>query len=64
MENIKQVSSYVVAATISNSVGNRILQISFGSPNLQALFCGVIVIVVSWVMREAAALKDDQDYTV
>ncbi len=55
---------FVAAATISNSVGNRILQISFGSPNLQALFCGVIVIVVSWVMREAAALKDDQDHTV
>jgi hypothetical protein len=55
---------FVAAATISNSVGNRILQISFGSPNLQALFCGVVVIIVSWVMREAAGLKDDQDHTI
>ncbi len=52
------------AATMNNAPGHRSISISFGSPNLEAIFCGAILIVISWVMGEASKLQDDQKFTI
>lgn len=54
----------VLAATLSNPPGHRFITIGFGTPNLEAIFCGVLVIVISWVMAEAQKLQDEQQLTV
>lgn len=54
----------VLMATLSNPPGHRCITISFGTPNLEALFWGVLVIVMSWVMTEGYKLQEDQNLTV
>lgn len=54
----------VLALTISNQPGHRYLHVSFGTPNLEALFCGGVVILISWVMAEASQLHDDQKWVI
>jgi hypothetical protein len=53
-----------LATTINNPPGSRMISFGFGAPNLEALFCGAVVIVISWVMLEASKLHEDQQYTV
>ena len=54
----------VLAVTITNAPGHRYINIHFGTPNLEALFMGVLVIVISWVMLEARKLHDEQRFTI
>ena len=54
----------VLAATLANPPGHRYIAISFGAPNIEALFCGLLVIVISWIMLEASKLHDEQQFTV
>ena len=54
----------VLAATLSNPTGHRYISVSFGTPNLEDLFWGVLVIVISWVMAEGYKLQEDQSLTV
>lgn len=54
----------VLAVTVTNPPGHRYITIQFGTPNLNALFFGVLVIVISWVMLEASKLHDDQKFTI
>lgn len=54
----------VLAVTFSNAPGHRYLSVNFGWPNLEALFCGILVIVISWVMLEASKLHDEQRFTI
>jgi len=53
-----------IAVTLNNPPGHRYVTLQFGSPNLEAIFCGAVVIVVSWVMLEAAKLHEEQKYIV
>jgi len=54
----------VLAVTLTNPPGHHWIQIHFGTPNMTALFCGILVIVISWVMLEASKLHDDQQLTI
>jgi hypothetical protein len=54
----------VLAVTLSNPPGHRYISLTFGTPNIKALFCGLLVIVISWVMVEASKLHDDQKFTI
>lgn len=54
----------VLTVTMSNPPGHRYISISFGIPNLEALFCGMLVIVISWVMVEASKLADIEKLTI
>lgn len=54
----------VLAVTLTNPPGHRYITVSFGAPNMTALFCGILVIVISWVMLEASKLHDDQQFTI
>lgn len=55
---------YVLAITLSNPPGHRFISIGFGTPNLETIFCGILVIIISWVMAEAQKLQDDQHLTI
>ena len=55
---------FVLGATISNEVGNRVFSLSFGSRNLEVLFYGVIVLIISWVMIEASKLQEEHNSTI
>lgn len=54
----------VTAVTLSNAPGKRYFAMGFGTPNLEALFYGVLIIIVSWVMLEASKLYDEQKFVV
>lgn len=54
----------ILVVTWTNPPGHRYLSISFGSPNLSSLFYGTLVIVISWVMLEAAKMFDENKFTV
>lgn len=54
----------VLAATINNPPGQRLISIGFGTTTLETLFCGIVIIVISWVMLEASKLDEDQKLTV
>lgn len=54
----------VLAVTLGNSPGHRYITIGFGSLNMGALFCGMLVIVISWIMLEASKLHDELKFTI
>ncbi|OJW53390.1 MAG: hypothetical protein BGO67_01420 [Alphaproteobacteria bacterium 41-28] len=54
----------ILSATLSNPTGHRYISINFGTPNLEVLFSGVLVIVISWVMAEGYKLQEDQSLTI
>ncbi|MEB3701946.1 DUF2975 domain-containing protein [Candidatus Bealeia paramacronuclearis] len=54
----------VLLATLSNAPGHRYISIHFGTPNLEALFCGLLVIVISWVMIEGYRLSENDKFTI
>ncbi len=53
-----------LAATFSNAPGHRYLTLGFGTPNLETIFCGILVLIISWVMAEAQKLQDDQQFII
>lgn len=54
----------ILAVTFTNPPGHRYLSVGFGTFNMTALFCGILVIVMSWVMLEGSKLRDDQQLTI
>ena len=54
----------VLSVTLTNLPGHRWLTFGFGTPNLKSLFCGILVVIISWVMLEASKLHDDQKFTI
>ncbi|WP_342269718.1 DUF2975 domain-containing protein [Rickettsia endosymbiont of Orchestes rusci] len=52
------------AVTMSNPVGQRYIALSFGTPNLQDIFFGILVIVISWVMLEASKIQTEYKFTI
>lgn len=54
----------VLAVTLANPPGHRYITLSFGAPNIEALFWGMLVIVISWIMLEASKLHDEQKFTI
>lgn len=54
----------VLAVTLSNPKGSRYISISIGTPCFKALFCGAIIIVISWVILEASKLNEEQKLTI
>lgn len=54
----------VLSVTLLNPPGHRYISLSFGTPNMENLFYGTILIVISWVMLEATKLREEQDYVI
>ena len=53
-----------LGVTISNPPGHRFVSLSFGTLNLEILFCGALVMVISWVMMEGSRINEDNRLTV
>lgn len=54
----------VLAVTLTHPPGHHWIQIGYGTPSLEALFCGVLVIVISWVMVEGYKLQEEQKFVI
>ncbi len=54
----------VAAATHTFPPGHRYITLSFGTPNLEVILCGLLVIVIAWVMQEGQALQEENQLTV
>lgn len=54
----------VVAATLGNPPGHRYITLSFGTPNLEVILCGLLIIVIALVMEEAQSIQDENQLTV
>lgn len=54
----------ILAATWANPPGHRTLSISFGNPNMENLLYGMLVIVISWIMKEASKLQAEQSLVI
>jgi len=54
----------VLAVTLTNPPGHRYITIEYGTPNIEALFCGALVIVISWVMVEGYKLQEEQKFVI
>ncbi len=53
-----------LALTFENPPGMRAITIQFGILEPLILIIGAIVVFISWIMREATKLEDEQAYTV
>lgn len=54
----------VAAATHIFPPGHRYITLSFGTPNLEVILCGLLVIVISWVMQQGHALQEENQLTI
>jgi hypothetical protein len=50
----------ILAVTLGNPPGQRLLSVGFSSSELVTLFMGAIFLVIAWVMDEARELAEDQ----
>lgn len=54
----------ILAVTLSNPPGHRYISVSFGTPNGEAIFCGILILCISWVMAEGYKLQEEQSLTI
>lgn len=54
----------VLGVTLSNPPGHHYLTFGFGTPNMQNVFCGFLIMVISWVMLEGSKINEEQRMTV
>ncbi|MBP9752318.1 MAG: DUF2975 domain-containing protein [Proteobacteria bacterium] len=53
-----------LAASLSNPPGQRMIVVGISNTNANDIILGAIIIVIAWVMKEAASLKEEQSLTV
>ncbi|MGL4859242.1 MAG: DUF2975 domain-containing protein [Enterobacteriaceae bacterium] len=53
-----------IASSMSNPVGERYFGVSFSSFNIMELICGVLLIMISWIMIEGHTLQNEQELTI
>ncbi len=53
-----------VALSFNNPVGERFASITLGSTNLSTLITALIILVASWIVKEAHQLKSDCQLTI
>lgn len=53
-----------VALSFNNPPGERVLTLSFGSMDLMVILCGFVVLIISWVMKEAQKIADEHMHTI
>ena len=59
LAKIVTVPALSVIVSWHNPPGTRVLEVSFRSEDLQALFIGCLFLVVAWIMAEAQRLAED-----
>lgn len=53
-----------VVLTFQNPPGQRMIQIGLSDANLTAIVCGLMIIVVAWIMDEGRKLQEEQALTI
>ena len=53
-----------IVLTINNPVGERFASITFGTTNLATLITAFIILIASWIVKEAQQLKSDVQLTI
>ena len=53
-----------ITLTYNNPVGQHLLTLSFGTTNLSTLVTGLIIIIASWIIKEAHQIKSDSQLTI
>ncbi|NCP61720.1 MAG: DUF2975 domain-containing protein [Alphaproteobacteria bacterium] len=53
-----------IAVTFDNPVGQRLLSIGFGTPNVEMIVVSLMIILVGWVMLEGFKLRAEQELTI
>ncbi|AHE66646.1 DUF2975 domain-containing protein [Legionella oakridgensis] len=53
-----------LSLTFNNPVGERLVSISLGSTNLSTLITAFIILVASWIIKEAQQLQSDSQLTI
>jgi hypothetical protein len=54
----------VLAVTLSNPPGHRYITLTFGTPNIETIFCGILILCISWIMAEGYKLQEEQSLTI
>ena len=54
----------ILALTLFNPPGQRILSIGFGTKEIEILLIGIIVLIITWVMEEGRMIENEQALTV
>ena len=57
-------SFHSIAVTFNNPPGERILAISFGTPNLTMLVMASVITLIGWVTLEGFKILSEQDLTI
>jgi hypothetical protein len=50
--------------TFSNPPGYRIIEVSYGSAQINILIVGIIIILASWIMDEGRKMQEEQEGTI
>ena len=53
-----------IVLSFANPPGERLMVARFGSSDIGTLLIGAVVLLVSWVMKEAVAIEDERAHTV
>ncbi len=62
--NMVFVTLVSIVITFNNPPGERIVIAQFGISDIATLIIGAVVVLISWVMKEASKLENEQAYTV
>lgn len=54
----------ILVLTASNPPGQKLLSVSFGTPQISDILTGMILVVIAWIMDEGQKLREEVDYTV
>ncbi|HAU2297157.1 TPA: DUF2975 domain-containing protein, partial [Legionella pneumophila] len=52
------------ALTFNNPTGERFISITLGSANASTLITAFIILVASWILKEANQLQSDSQLTI
>ena len=49
-----------IVLTLDNPPGHRVVTVGLGSADFTAVFVGIVVLIISWVMDEGRKIQEDQ----
>ncbi|MDO6528243.1 DUF2975 domain-containing protein [Motilimonas sp. 1_MG-2023] len=50
--------------TFGNQYGERMIVLQFEFSDIAILVSGSVIVIISWIMKEAAIIKEEQKYTI
>lgn len=53
-----------IILTFNNPTGQKMLNLSIGTPQIADLITGLVLVVIAWIMNEAQRLQEDSELTV